>query len=200
MTTEDALQIIFGNSDPREQRKADRRHKRTSLQRTFLTILENRYCHPVRDWSIYDIAKAEKLSFDSAKRRYNRHLERLQEIFVSRQQAISGGVRDCGEVPQRQRPLKIHHGNRGNRPADTERGWRRSPIRDNSAASVPPQAFPCLRGQRQNKKGKTKMKLNIDWNELAKAVIKAVWPFIAGAVGGLFAGCTVGGIGPNFFA
>ena len=44
------------------------------------------------------------------------------------------------------------------------------------------------------------MKLNIDWNELAKAVIKAVCPFIAGAVGGLFAGCTVGGIGPNFFA
>ena len=28
---------------------------------------------------------------------------------------------------------------------------------------------------------------------------KAAWPFIAGAVGGLFAGCTVGGIGPNFF-
>ena len=38
----------------------------------------------------------------------------------------------------------------------------------------------------------TKMKnIDIDWNELAKAVIKAVWPFIAGAVGGLFAGCTV---------
>ena len=33
--------------------------------------------------------------------------------------------------------------------------------------------------------------IDIDWNELAKAVIKAVWPFIAGAVGGLFAGCTV---------
>ena len=38
------------------------------------------------------------------------------------------------------------------------------------------------------------MKLDIDWAELAKAV----WPFIAGAVGGLISGCTVGGIGPNF--
>ncbi len=91
MTTEDALQIIFDNSDPREQRKAARRHKRTSLLRTFLTILENRYCHPVRDWSIYDIAKAENLSFDSAERKYYRHLERLQEIFVSVRSAISGG-------------------------------------------------------------------------------------------------------------
>ena len=43
------------------------------------------------------------------------------------------------------------------------------------------------------------MKLDIDWNGLLRAVVKAVWPFIAGAVGGLFAGCTVGGIGPNFF-
>ena len=44
------------------------------------------------------------------------------------------------------------------------------------------------------------MKLDIDWNELLTAVAKAIWPFIAGAVGGLFAqGCTVGGIGPNFF-
>ena len=43
------------------------------------------------------------------------------------------------------------------------------------------------------------MKLNIDWTGLAKALVKAVWPFIAGAVGGVFAGCTVGGIGPNFF-
>ena len=44
------------------------------------------------------------------------------------------------------------------------------------------------------------MKLDIDWTELAKALWKAAWPFIAGAAGGLFAqGCTVGGIGPNFF-
>ena len=33
----------------------------------------------------------------------------------------------------------------------------------------------------------------------AGATRRAAWPFIAGAVGGLFAGCTVGGIGPNFF-
>ena len=43
------------------------------------------------------------------------------------------------------------------------------------------------------------MKLNIDWKGLAKALVKAAWPFLAGAVGGVFAGCTVGGIGPNFF-
>ena len=104
MTTEEALRFIFDHSDPREQRKAARRHRRTSLQRTFLTILENRYCHPVRDWSIYDIAKAENLPLDSARRKYDRHLERLEAIFVSAQQAISGGVCDRGEVPRRQRP------------------------------------------------------------------------------------------------
>ena len=43
------------------------------------------------------------------------------------------------------------------------------------------------------------MKLDIDWNALVSAVLKAAWPFIAGAVGGLISGCTVGGIGPNFF-
>jgi hypothetical protein len=44
----------------------------------------------------------------------------------------------------------------------------------------------------------TKMKLDIDWAAMAKAVAKAIWPFIAGAMGGLFAGCTFGGVGPNF--
>ena len=43
------------------------------------------------------------------------------------------------------------------------------------------------------------MKLGIDWKGLLAAVVKAALPFIAGAVGGVFAGCTVGGIGPNFF-
>ena len=43
------------------------------------------------------------------------------------------------------------------------------------------------------------MKLKIDWRALLRAVIKAAWPFIAGAVGGIVSGCTVGGIGPNFF-
>ena len=35
------------------------------------------------------------------------------------------------------------------------------------------------------------MKLNIDWAELAKALWKALWPFIAGAIGGVASGCTV---------
>ena len=43
------------------------------------------------------------------------------------------------------------------------------------------------------------MKTGIDWNALLMAVLKAVWPFIGGAIGGLISGCTVGGIGPNFF-
>ena len=42
------------------------------------------------------------------------------------------------------------------------------------------------------------MKIEIDWLEMAKAVAKAIWPFVAGAFGGLFSGCTFGGIGPNF--
>ena len=42
------------------------------------------------------------------------------------------------------------------------------------------------------------MKIEIDWLEMAKAVAKAVWPFVAGAFGGLFSGCTFGGIGPIF--
>ena len=36
------------------------------------------------------------------------------------------------------------------------------------------------------------MKLEIDWLEMFKAVAKAVWPFVAGAFGGLFSGCTFG--------
>ena len=48
-----------------------------------------------------------------------------------------------------------------------------------------------------NKKGND-MKIEIDWLEMAKAVAKAIWPFVAGAFGGLFSGCTFGGIGPNF--
>ena len=103
MTTEEALKFIFDHSGPKEK-KATGRPKRTSLQRTFLTILENRYCHPVRYWSIYDLAKADNLPFDSAERKYYRHLARLQDIFVSVRSAISGGACDRGEVPRRQRP------------------------------------------------------------------------------------------------
>ena len=48
---------------------------------TFRHICRNRYCRPVRYWAIYDLAEHEKLSFESAKRRYNRHLKRIHEIF-----------------------------------------------------------------------------------------------------------------------
>ena len=50
-------------------------------EKAFQTIRQKRYCHPVRDWAIYDIQKAENLSRESAKRLYNRHLARLHEIF-----------------------------------------------------------------------------------------------------------------------
>ena len=42
------------------------------------------------------------------------------------------------------------------------------------------------------------MKINwssIEWGELVKAVIKAAWPFLAGAVGGLCTGCSIWGSG-----
>ena len=48
-----------------------------------------------------------------------------------------------------------------------------------------------------SKKGNN-MKLEIDWVGMLKAALKAIWPFIAGAVGGLLTGCTIAGIGPNF--
>ena len=43
------------------------------------------------------------------------------------------------------------------------------------------------------------MKLNIDWRSMLKAALTAIWPFLAGGLGGLLSGCTVDGIGPNFF-
>ena len=57
------------------------RRSAPETEETFRIICRNRYCHPVRDWAIYDLAKHEKLSRESTKRRYNRHLTRLQEIF-----------------------------------------------------------------------------------------------------------------------
>ena len=39
------------------------------------------------------------------------------------------------------------------------------------------------------------MKLDIDWAGLIKAVAKAVWPFFAGALGGLVSGCSFCGSG-----
>jgi hypothetical protein len=40
------------------------------------------------------------------------------------------------------------------------------------------------RNKKPNKKGND-MKLEIDWIEMLKAAAKAIWPFVAGAVGGL---------------
>ena len=37
----------------------------------------------------------------------------------------------------------------------------------------------------------------VDWAGLVKAVLKAAFPFLAGAAGGLLSGCTIGA-GPNF--
>ena len=39
------------------------------------------------------------------------------------------------------------------------------------------------------------MKLNIDWLGLVKAVVKAAFPFFAGAIGGLATGCSIMGSG-----
>ena len=57
-----------------------RRHA-PEVENTFRAICRNRHCHPVRHWSIYDISKREKISFESAERRYYRHLRRLHEVF-----------------------------------------------------------------------------------------------------------------------
>ena len=57
------------------------RNTAPTVEETFKIIFRNRYCHPVRCWAIYDIQKAENLSYESAERRYYRHLARLHEIF-----------------------------------------------------------------------------------------------------------------------
>ena len=57
------------------------RRNAPETEKTFQAIRRNRYCHPVRDWAIYDIQKAENLSHESAKRLYNRHLARIHEVF-----------------------------------------------------------------------------------------------------------------------
>ena len=64
-------------------RMALKRIRKTApeVEETFRIICRNRYCRPVRDWAIYDLAKHEKLPRESAKRRYNRHLTRLHEVF-----------------------------------------------------------------------------------------------------------------------
>ena len=78
---------IDAKVDERESRRriaeGERMNEAAQLQRakmlgeTFRIICRNRYCHPVRHWSIYD----EKLSWESAERKYYRHLERIHEVF-----------------------------------------------------------------------------------------------------------------------
>ena len=57
------------------------RRNAPETEETFRTTCRNRYCHPVRYWAIHDLAKHENLSWESAKRLYNRHLARLHEVF-----------------------------------------------------------------------------------------------------------------------
>ena len=57
------------------------RRNAPETEATFRAICRNRYCHPVRDWAIHDLAGSKKRPYDSVKRRYNRHLARLREIF-----------------------------------------------------------------------------------------------------------------------
>lgn len=39
------------------------------------------------------------------------------------------------------------------------------------------------------------MSIDIDWQGMIKAIIKAIIPFLSGAFGGLLAGCSVYGTG-----
>ena len=39
------------------------------------------------------------------------------------------------------------------------------------------------------------MKLNIDWLEMLKAILKAALPFLGAAAGGLVTGCSIMGTG-----
>ena len=43
-------------------------------------------------------------------------------------------------------------------------------------------------------------KFNIDWRGLAKAVIKAILPFVSGAIGGFLSGCSFYGSGIGYTA
>ena len=39
------------------------------------------------------------------------------------------------------------------------------------------------------------MKIQIDWMGMVKAIVKAVVPFLSGALGGLLSGCSIYGSG-----
>ena len=51
--------------------------------------------------------------------------------------------------------------------------------------------LPAVGVEKQDSRKEKGMKIKIDWYALAKALLKAAWPFVAGALGGLVAGCTV---------
>ena len=60
------------------------RRNAPETEQTFRAICRNRYCRPVRDWAIFDLARSKKLPYDSVKRRYNRHLARLSTVSYCR--------------------------------------------------------------------------------------------------------------------
>ena len=39
------------------------------------------------------------------------------------------------------------------------------------------------------------MKINVDWRGMMKAIVKAIIPFLSGALGGLLSGCSMFGSG-----
>ena len=45
------------------------RRNAPETEQTFRAICRNRYCRPVRDWAIFDLARSKKLPYDSVKRR-----------------------------------------------------------------------------------------------------------------------------------
>ena len=99
------------------------RERAPETEKTFLTIRRNRYCHTVRYWSICDIRKAEKLSYESAERRYYRHLARLHVVFGVSQvgylwrgaTAGSAGFQTAERFRSDGRPLRPQP-KKGNRP------------------------------------------------------------------------------------
>ena len=50
---------------------------------TLRLIIQNRYSHGIKYWSIRDIQAERGLDYDSAKHRYNRHWRQLQKVFMS---------------------------------------------------------------------------------------------------------------------
>ena len=49
---------------------------------TFKMLTANRYCNGTRYWTIVDIQNERNCGFSTAKRTYNRHLKKIQNIFL----------------------------------------------------------------------------------------------------------------------